>query len=68
MSFNVKIRPLVLVGCSGSGRSAIIYNLTHNLPHKFERLISYTTRIPRKHEINRKDFYFVEEKWIKEHE
>lgn len=60
MSICTKIRPLVLVGCSGSGRSAIIYNLIHNLPHKFERLISHTTRIPRKHEINNKHFYFID--------
>lgn len=47
MSLSIKIKPLVLVGCSGSGRSAVIYNLTRKLPHKFERLISHTTRKPR---------------------
>jgi len=35
MSLVIKIRPLVLVGCSGSGRNALMYHLIHNLPYKF---------------------------------
>jgi guanylate kinase len=38
---------LILVGCSGSGRSAVIFHLNRKYPHKFERLISHTTRKPR---------------------
>lgn len=36
MSFlNIKIKPLIFVGCSGSGRSAIKFHLTRTMPHKF---------------------------------
>ena len=47
MSLKIPIKPLILVGPVGSGRSAIILDLAINLPHKFSRIISHTTRKPR---------------------
>lgn len=44
MSLTIPIKPLILIGSSGSGRSAIIYHLTSTLPHKFERVLSHTSR------------------------
>ena len=49
---------IVLLGASGSGKSAIENELaTH---HGFEKIISYTTRKPRIGEENGKDYYFTE--------
>lgn len=49
---------IVLLGASGSGKSAIENELaTH---HGFEKIISYTTRQPRNGEVNGKDYYFTE--------
>lgn len=47
MSLTVKIKPLLLVGASGSGRAALSFRLLCSLPHKFERVVSHTTRKPR---------------------
>ena len=64
MSLKIPIKPLILVGPSGSGRSAIIFNLTMNLPHKFHRVISHTTRQPRPTEKDKSCFYFTDESFI----
>lgn len=48
MSLSIKAKPLILVGCEGSGRSAISYHLIRKFPNKFQRVISHTTRRPRK--------------------
>lgn len=66
MSISIKIKPLAIVGCSGSGRSTLISLLHQNAPHKFESLISHTTRAPRGREENGKNFYFVTEQWMEE--
>jgi len=48
---------IVLLGASGSGKSTIENELaTH---HGFEKIISYTTRQPRKGEVNGRDYYFT---------
>jgi len=49
---------IVLLGASGSGKSTIENELvTH---HRFEKIISYTTRQPRVSEENGKDYYFTD--------
>lgn len=49
---------IVLLGASGSGKSTIENELaTH---HGFEKIISYTTRLPRGEEVNGKDYFFTE--------
>ena len=68
MFLSTPIKPLVLVGASGSGRSAIIYHLTSQLPHKFHRVISHTTRPPRHQEKDSVHFYFTDDKWVEDHE
>jgi guanylate kinase len=52
------IKPLVLIGPSGSGRAAISFRLTCDLPNKFDRLISSTSRKPRLNEKEKVNFYF----------
>ena len=47
---------IALVGESGAGKSAIEKELATN--YGFEKIISYTTREPRKDEENGKDYYF----------
>lgn len=47
MTLRAPIKPLVLVGPSGSGRAAIAFRLTCDIPHKFAKLISMTSRKPR---------------------
>jgi guanylate kinase len=47
MSIKAPIKTLVLIGPSGSGRAAIAFRLACDLPHKFDRLISMTSRKPR---------------------
>lgn len=44
MSLPIKIKPLILIGSQGSGRDAIAFHLLTNFPHKFQRVISHTTR------------------------
>ena len=65
MSLKIPIKPLVLVGPSGSGRSAIILYLTMTFPHKFHRVISHTTRLPRQNEKDAVSFFFTSEPKIK---
>lgn len=47
---------IALVGESGAGKSVIEKELATN--YGFEKIISYTTREPRKDEENGKDYYF----------
>lgn len=49
---------IVLLGASGSGKSTIENELaTH---HRFEKIVSYTTRSPRNGEVNGNDYWFVD--------
>lgn len=59
MSIVIGIKPLLLVGASGSGRSALTFHLTATLPHKFKRAISHTSRQPRAGEKHGQHFYFT---------
>ena len=55
---------IVLLGASGSGKSTIEHELaTH---YGFEKIVSYTTREPRKNEENGKDYYFVDNETFNE--
>ena len=48
---------IVLLGASGSGKSTIENELaTH---HRFRKIVSHTTRQPRKGEMNGKDYWFT---------
>lgn len=58
MSLTSRIIPLVLTGPSGSGRAAIGFRLMCDIPKKFDRLISHTSRAPRALEKNGFHFYF----------
>lgn len=66
MSLKIPIKPLILVGPSGSGRSAIMLHLTMNFPHKFKKIISHTTRKPRPNEKDNNHFFFIDETKIKQ--
>ena len=48
---------IVLLGASGSGKSTIENELAAH--HGFKKIISYTTRKPRKDEVNSRDYYFT---------
>ena len=48
---------IVLVGESASGKSSIEKNLVDN--HGFKKIVSYTTRSPRKGEITGVDYHFI---------
>lgn len=52
--------PLIISGCSGSGKGTLINHLLKNYPETFELSVSYTTRGPRKGEKHGREYYFVE--------
>lgn len=55
---------IILLGASGSGKSTIEHELaTH---YGFNKIISYTTRKPRKGEKNGKDYYFTDNETFNE--
>lgn len=49
---------IVLLGASGSGKTTIENKLSENFGYK--KIVSYTTRKPRKNEIGGKDYMFVD--------
>jgi len=59
----------IISGHSGAGKTTIVYELLKQMPI-IEKVITCTTRKPRKGEVNGKDYRFVSkkqfEKWIKE--
>eukprot|EP00882_Tetradesmus_deserticola_P025280 GHRQ01027754.1.p1 GENE.GHRQ01027754.1~~GHRQ01027754.1.p1 ORF type:complete len:417 (+),score=125.98 GHRQ01027754.1:275-1525(+) len=52
-------RLVVLSGPSGVGRSRLIARLLAEFPDKFGVTVSHTTRPPREHEVDGKDYYFT---------
>lgn len=56
---NVRHKPLVISGCSGSGKGTLINFLLTKYPDLFELSISYTTRRPRQGEMHGREYYFV---------
>jgi len=50
---------VVLSGPSGSGKTTIVERLLAQSPVKLIKAISATTRTPRKHESNGKDYWFL---------
>ena len=53
------IKPIVFTGPSGVGKSSVINELMTVYPTVFAILVSYTTRLPRKGEVEGKDYYYV---------
>jgi len=52
---------LTITGPSASGKSTLEHMLTADPASPFARIISTTTRMPRKGEVNGKDYHFVDE-------
>ncbi|KAF9457512.1 guanylate kinase/L-type calcium channel beta subunit [Collybia nuda] len=53
------LRPLVLSGPSGVGKSTLLQRLFSEFPEKFGFSVSHTTRMPRPGEMHGKQYYFV---------
>ncbi|KAJ7634195.1 guanylate kinase/L-type calcium channel beta subunit [Mycena polygramma] len=53
------IRPLVLSGPSGVGKSTLLHRLFAEFPDKFGFSVSHTTRAPRPGETHGKQYFFV---------
>lgn len=68
MALSIKVKPLILVGSEGSGRSAITFHLIRKFPMKFQRLISHTTRKPRPFEKEKEEYYFVDDKFVEDNQ
>lgn len=58
-------RILVLVGVSGSGKTTIQEELAK---HNMKKLVTTTTRSPRKGEVEGKDYYFINEEDLDEYD
>ncbi|TFK18057.1 guanylate kinase [Coprinopsis marcescibilis] len=54
------LRPLVLSGPSGVGKSTLLQRLFAEFPDKFGFSVSHTTRSPRPGEIDGKHYHFVQ--------
>ncbi|KAF8494256.1 guanylate kinase [Gautieria morchelliformis] len=53
------LRPLVISGPSGTGKSTLLSRLFKEHPDKFGFSVSHTTRAPRPGESEGKDYYYV---------
>ncbi|EJF64195.1 guanylate kinase [Dichomitus squalens] len=60
------LRPLVISGPSGVGKSTLLKLLFADHPNKFGFSVSHTTRAPRTGEVDGKDYYFVSKDKFKE--
>ncbi|KAF9820881.1 hypothetical protein IEO21_01108 [Rhodonia placenta] len=54
------LRPLVISGPSGVGKSTLLQRLFTEFPDKFGFSVSHTTRAPRPGELHGKQYYFVQ--------
>ncbi|GJJ10395.1 hypothetical protein Clacol_004621 [Clathrus columnatus] len=59
MSRSDFLRPLVISGPSGTGKSTLLARLFLAHPDKFGFSVSHTTRTPRQGEVDGKHYYFV---------
>jgi len=59
-SMSSAIKPLVICGPSGSGKSSLIEKLINEFIDCFKFSVSHTTRSPRSGETNGKQYYFVD--------
>lgn len=48
---------IVLLGESGCGKSSVTNELCKN--YNYEKIVTYTTRLPREGEVNGKDYFFI---------
>jgi len=53
---------IVLEGPSGVGKDSIIQELIKQCPGKYQKIASYTTRLPRVGEVNGVTYHFTDEK------
>ncbi|KAF8892112.1 guanylate kinase/L-type calcium channel beta subunit [Infundibulicybe gibba] len=60
------LRPLVLSGPSGVGKSTLLQRLFAEFPDKFGFSVSHTTRSPRPGEAHGKDYFFVNTQTFKD--
>jgi guanylate kinase len=54
-----KQRLLVVSGPSGVGKGKLLNKLVQDFPHKFTKVVTYTTRPPRTNEISGLDYHFI---------
>ncbi|XP_060519231.1 uncharacterized protein LOC132697687 isoform X2 [Cylas formicarius] len=62
---NLVLRPLIICGPSGVGKSTLVKKLMEDFPDKFGFTVSHTTRSPRVGEIHGKHYYFTDEETMK---
>ena len=48
---------IILLGESGCGKSSVANELCKN--YNYEKIVTYTTRLPREGEVNGKDYFFI---------
>lgn len=67
MSFkHVKPALIAFAAPSGAGKTTIVRHLLKTMPDRIAFSVSATTRKPRPHEVDGKDYYFLNEKLFKQ--